>query len=254
MTAASRDLFSEQASTYSQARPTYPDALYRAVAQACARRQLAWDCATGNGQAARDLARYFGRVVATDLSARQIAHRVSIPNVTYHVAAAEASALADASLDLVTIAQALHWLDHPGFYAEVERVLRPDGVIAAWSYGSCSVSPTVDAELRAFEHGIVGPYWPPNRRWVDEGYRTIPFPFAEIPMPSFELRVNWTLGELGEYLRSWSAVTLYRRDRGSDPVAPLLHRLQHHWEAGAPDRRREVVWPLNLRVGRGRVA
>jgi SAM-dependent methyltransferase len=242
------DYFSEQAATYAAARPRYPDALYERIAAVSPRRSLAWDCATGNGQAARDLAKFFTRVIATDASAEQIARATPVPNVDYRVALAEASGLFPGTCDLVTVAQALHWLDLERFYAEVRRVTPPDGIIAAWAYGSCGVTPEMEPLLREFEHGTLGPCWPPNRRWVDEGYRTIPFPFAEIAMPSFELRVIWTLGQLGQYLRSWSAVGRYRQEHGQDPVTPFLERLQHHW--GDPDRPREVTWPLSLRVGR----
>lgn len=242
------DHFSEQASTYAAARPRYPDALFERVVTVCPSRSLAWDCATGNGQAARDLARFFVRVIATDASAEQIAHAVPVTNVEYRVAPAEASGIAPRSVDLITVAQALHWLDHVRFYAEVRRVAVPDGLIAAWSYGSCHVDTATEPLLREFEQETIGAYWPPNRRWVDEGYRTIPFPFPEIAMPSFDLRVKWTLGQLGEYLRSWSAVGRFRRERGQDPVTPFLQRLQHHW--GDPDRPRDVRWPLSLRVGR----
>ena len=242
------DYFSEQSAEYAESRPRYPDALYEHIAALSTRRSVAWDCATGNGQAARDLARYFQRVIATDASAEQIARAPRIENVEYRVAPAEASGLETASVDLVTVAQALHWLDFDRFYREVRRVARPDGIIACWSYGQCHVTPELESLLREFELEIVGPYWPPNRKWVDEGYRTIPFPFAEIPMPSFDLCVIWTLGQLGQYLRSWSAVSRFRQDRGQDPVPPFLDRLQHHW--GARDRPRDVRWPLSLRVGR----
>jgi SAM-dependent methyltransferase len=242
------DLFSNRAATYSRARPGYPEALFERVVAESPRRSLAWDCATGNGQAARDLARHFTRVIATDASAEQIARAVPVANVEYRVAMAEDSRIAAGTVDLVTVAQALHWLDHDRFYPEVRRVARPDGVIAAWSYGSCHVTPELEPLLREFEDGTLGPYWPSKRHWVVEGYRTIPFPFAEIPMPSFELRVIWTLGQLGEYLRSWSAVGLYQQERGQDPVTLFLERLQQHW--GDPDRPREVTWPLSLRVGR----
>jgi SAM-dependent methyltransferase len=243
-----RDHFSQQASTYAAARPRYPDVLYEHIAALAPRRSLAWDCATGNGQAARDLARFFERVLATDASAEQIAHAPTVANVEYRVASAENSGIASGSVDLVTVAQALHWFDFDQFYAEVRRVAAPGGVIAVWSYGPCQVDAAVESFLREFEHGTVGPYWPANRKWVDEGYRTIPFPFAEIAMPSFDLRVKWTLGQLGEYLRSWSAVSRFRRERGQDPVKPLLQQLEHHWED--PDRPRDVTWPLSLRVGR----
>ncbi|HEU4995054.1 MAG TPA: class I SAM-dependent methyltransferase [Gemmatimonadaceae bacterium] len=212
------------------------------------RRDLVWDCATGNGQAARDLARYFKRVVATDSSAEQIAHAVAVSNVEYRVAPADASGLASQSADLVTVAQALHWFAGEPFFDEVRRVLVPNGVIAAWSYGSCHAGSDMEADLREFENGLLGPYWNPERRWVDEHYKTIPFPFRDLPAPGFELRADWTLRQLGGYLQSWSAVAKYRRVHGTDPVGPLLGRLAGHW--GGPDRVRQVTWPLNIRVGR----
>ncbi len=242
------DLFSQQAATYAAARPSYPDTLYRQIVALVPERHLAWDCATGSGQAARDLARYFDRVIATDASAEQIAHAPPVPNVEYRVAPAEDCGLPDRSTDLVTVAQALHWLQHERFYAEVRRVVVPGGVIAAWTYGACSAGDDVEPLLREFETGTLGPYWNAARRWVDDGYRTIPFPFEEIAMPSSELSVHWTLGQLGRYLTSWSAVATYRRERGHDPVAPLLDQLGHHW--GAPERTRNVTWPLGIRVGR----
>jgi SAM-dependent methyltransferase len=243
-----RDLFSQQASTYAAARPSYPDALYEYIESFVPRRRLAWDYATGNGQAARDLARRFERVIATDASAEQIAHALQVPNVEYRVAPAEASGLASRSIDLVTVAQALHWLDHDRFYAEVRRVTVPGGVIAAWYYGSPHAGDDVEASLREFENETVGPYWNAARKWVDEGYRTIPFPFEEATPPTFELRVRWSLSQLGEYISSWSAVAKFRRERGVDPVAPLMERLGKHW--GPSDRTRDVVWPLGIRIGR----
>lgn len=248
MSGAFPDYFSEQAATYAAARPDYPLTLFERLAELTPSRSLAWDCGTGNGQAARGLAGFFQRVIATDASAEQIAHAKPSPHVEYRVAAVERSGLASRSVDLVTVAQALHWFDHDRFYTEVRRVAVSRGIIAAWSYGTCRVTPELEPFLREFEHVTVGRYWPPNRCWVDEGYRTIPFPFAEIAMPSFDLRVIWTLGQLGEYLRSWSAVRRYRQDHGQDPVDPLLDRIRHHW--GDPDRPREVTWPLSFRVGR----
>ena len=212
------------------------------------RRRLAWDCATGNGQAARDLARYFDRVVATDASAEQIAHAVPLANVEYRVAPAEASGMEAATVDLVTVAQALHWFVHESFFAEVRRVTVPGGILAAWSHGSCHAGSDVEPLLRELEDGTVGPYWNPERKWVDEGYRTIPIPFEQVPAPAFELRAQWTLSQMGAYLGSWSAVSKYRQKLGEDPVAPLLERIARFW--GPPDRTREITWPLNIRVGR----
>jgi ubiquinone/menaquinone biosynthesis C-methylase UbiE len=212
------------------------------------RRLLAWDCATGNGQAARDLARYFERVIATDASAEQIAHATPVPNVEYRVARAEASGLSDHSVDLVTVAQALHWLPHDAFYAEVRRVTEPDGVLAAWCYGSCHAGDDVEAILRAFETGKLGPYWHAGRHWVVDEYRSIPFPFEEIAPPSFAMRVEWTLPQLGQYLNSWSAVENYKKQCDEDPVPAVLEEIAPHW--GKPNNKREVVWPVGLRVGR----
>ena len=242
------DYFSGQADTYARARPTYPDRLYQTILEHTPGRAVAWDCATGNGQAARGLAPHFRRVIATDASAEQIDAADPVDNVEYRVATAESSGLASRSVDLVTVAQALHWLDLPRFYDEVRRVGARKSMIAAWYYGSCALAPGLHEIVAEFELGLLAPYWPANRRFVLEGYRTLPFPFAEIPMPSFELRVNWTLGQLGGYLRSWSAVARYRRERGEDPVAPLLERLQNRW--GAPEQTQDVVWPLGLRLGR----
>ncbi len=194
------------------------------------------------------MARYFDRVIASDASTEQIAHAPRVSNVEYRVTPAEASGLEDHSVDAVTIAQALHWLDFDRFYTEVHRVTTSGGVIAAWSYGSCRAGADVERLLREFEHETLGPYWNPARRWVDEGYRTIPFPFDEVPVPRFELRVRWSLSQLQEYLGSWSAVAGYRAKRGSDPVAPLVKRIGHLW--GPSERAREIVWPLGVRVGR----
>jgi ubiquinone/menaquinone biosynthesis C-methylase UbiE len=212
------------------------------------RRRLAWDCATGNGQAARDLARYFDRVVATDGSPEQIAHAIPVADVEYRVAPAESSGLEAGSVDLVTVAQALHWFVRESFFDEVRRVAAPGGILAAWSYAWCHAGADVESLLRGFEEGTVGPYWNPERRWVEEGYRTIPIPFEEVPAPVFELRAQWTLSQLGAYLSSWSAVWKYRQTLGEDPVPPVLERIAKYW--GPPDRTREITWPLNIRVGR----
>ena len=194
------------------------------------------------------MARHFEKVIATDASESQLRHAIQGPNIEYRIASAESSGLASASADLTAVAQALHWFELEDFYAEVRRVTVKGGALAAWSYGSPSVGEDVEALLRGFEQGTLRAYWDPRRRWVDEGYRTIPFSFDEIPAPIFELRQEWTLSQLGEYLRSWSAVAKFVRERGFDPVAPVLERIGQHW--GPPDRTRTITWPLAVRVGR----
>jgi hypothetical protein len=173
---------------------------------------------------------------------------VPASGVEYRVAPADRSGLPDKSVALVTVAQALHWFDFDAFYGEVRRVTVSEGVIAVWSYGACHVGADIEQDLRDFQEGTVGPYWDPGRKWVDEEYRTIPFPFAELKAPAFELHKEWSLTQLGGYLRSWSAVAKYVKVRGEDPVIPLLERLVNRW--GSADERRHVRWPLALRVGR----
>jgi hypothetical protein len=248
MEVAYLDLFSRQACSYASIRPRYPRELFEFVASLAPRRDLAWDCATGNGQAAQDLAVHFTRVVATDASDAQIALAVPVSNVEYRVANASDSGLPPHSVDAVTVAQALHWLDIDRFASEVRRVTVPGAVVAAWCYGACNAGEDLDPLLREFEDGTLGPHWHPGRRWVDEAYRTIAFPFAELDAPTFQLRARWSLSQLREYLNSWSAVATFKRERGADPVAPLMEQIGKFWNPS--DGTREIMWPIGLRIGR----
>lgn len=249
MTDAFADHFTSVAADYASFRPTYPAALFAWLADIVPGRALAWDCAAGSGQASRGLAAHFERVIATDASAAQIAAAASHPRVEYRVAPAEASGLPDGVVDLVTVAQALHWFDLDRFYAEARRVLKPGGVLAVWTYGVLSVAgEAVDARARAFYRETVGPYWPPERRHVESGYRTLPFPFAELETPAFRMEASWSLPELLGYFRSWSATARYLAERGHDPVEALAAELAPLW-GSSPDHR-TITWPLALRVGR----
>lgn len=212
------------------------------------RHDLAWDCATGSGQAAVGLAAHFARVVATDASAAQVAHAVPHPRVEYRVAPSEASGLAGGSADLVVVAQALHWFDVHAFYGEVRRVLAPGGALAVWTYGECTLDDAaLQRVLRHYARETVGPWWPPQRQLVDTGCRTIPFPFREIAAPAFALEQEWTVAELAGYLRTWSATTRYVAAHGTDPVADVEAELRAGW--GDPGARRRVRWQLALRAG-----
>jgi SAM-dependent methyltransferase len=241
------DHFSDRSDAYARYRPSYPEALFAYLASLPRAHDRAWDCATGNGQAAAGVARFFAEVVATDLSAAQLAEAEPHPNVRYVVATAEASGLPDASVDLVTVAQAIHWFDFGRFYAEVRRVGRPGAILAAWGYGLHTIEPPIDEVLRSFYTKVVGPYWPPERRYLDERYETLPFPFREIPSPPFTLEVRWDLAHLQGYLRTWSATKRYEKARGQDPVAALAPELESAW--GDPAAQKLVRWPLYLRVG-----
>jgi SAM-dependent methyltransferase len=244
-----KDHFSGHADVYRDARPTYPPQLFAWLAEQAPDRRLAWDVGCGNGQATVALAERFARVVGSDPSAAQIANAAPQANVEYRVEPAEQSSLADASASLVTVAQALHWLDHARFFPEVKRVLKPRGVFAAWTYADVS---TGDAAIDAVKNRVyvelTGPYWPPERVYVDAAYRTLPFPFAEIAAPPFPMIARWNVEHFLAYLRSWSATQRYIKAKGHDPVALVEAELRAAW--GDPARVREVRWQFHLRAGR----
>lgn len=244
-----KDHFSDHADRYAQARPTYPPELFTYLASLSPGRQLAWDCATGNGQAAVGLVAHFERVIATDASAAQLAHASPHPRIEYRAATGEEADLAAGSADLVTIAQALHWLRLPDLYSNVRRVLRPGGIFAAWCYAENRISPAVDALTRRLDDEIVKAYWPEGRCWIDDHYQSIPFPEGEIKgVPSFDCCVTWTLGQYMAYVDSWSAVQRFRQQRGADPLALIAKEMAAAW--GDADQPRAVCWPLYLRVAR----
>lgn len=246
MTAPFRDEFSSVAAQYALHRPVYPRALFDFIATLPARRALAWDCATGNGQAARALAPLFTRVIATDASDAQLAHATPAPNIEYRVARAEASGVAADSVDLVTVAQAMHWFELDTFFDEVRRVVRVGGALAVWGYGDGALdTPALASELHRFYSETVGAYWPPARRVLDSEYRDFVMPFTEVSAPRIALAADWTLAGLGGYVRTWSATQRYIAANGRDPVDALVERLRPHWgEASATHR---VTWPLWLR-------
>jgi SAM-dependent methyltransferase len=247
MSESFRDHFSGCAAEYRAFRPTYPPELFEFLAGAAPARELAWDVGTGSGQAAVGLAAHFARVVATDASAGQLATAGRHPRVEYAVATAEECPLPDGCADLTVAAQALHWFDHPRFYAEVRRVSKPGGLFAATCYHSPSVGPEVDPVLRDWED-FIRPYWPAGREWVDAGYRTLPFPFPELSVPRFELKVETTPAQFLGYLGTWSAAQKYRKAHGSDPLERFAAQFAAAW--GDPERVRTLCWELTLRLGR----
>lgn len=241
-----RDHFSRVAETYAAARPDYPAALFDALATHVPDHRRAWDCATGTGQAATSLAERFELVVATDASRRQIEQGRAHPRIRYLAAAAEASPLKDNAFSLVTVAQALHWLDVERFHAEVRRVVVRGGVIAVWSYNRTRVAPEIDRIVDRFYTETVGPWWPPERRHVESGYATLPFPFESLDMPALTMERSMTAAQFAAYLRTWSSVLRYQQRRKSDPVAALEPELHRAWGPAS----RSVTWPLAVRVGR----
>lgn len=208
-------------------------------------RQLAWDCATGSGQAAVEVAEVFERVIATDASEKQITNAERHQGVEYRVATAERSGLESSSVDLITVAQALHWFDLDKFYLEVRRVAKPRGVIAATAYKLATVSPKIDAVVNRYYSEIVGRYWPTERVLVEK-FEELPFPFAEIETPPFEMVAEWSVEQLLGYLRTWSATQRFMAAEKRDPLADIETELRQAWG----EQQRRVVWPLTVKVGR----
>jgi SAM-dependent methyltransferase len=243
-----KDHFSGGAAAYAAHRPAYPVALVDFLAAIAPRRSLAWDCGCGSGQLSVLLADRFERVIATDASQDQIANAVPHPNLEYRCAPAESSRLPDAAVDLATAAQAAHWFDLNAYYAEVKRVARPGAIVALVTYGIMTVDDEVDPVIRHLHANVLAPYWPPERRHVEDGYRSLPFPFDEVPAPKLEIRVDWTLAEVIGYVETWSAVRAMEKAGGRASLEEFRRDLTRAWGAGATVR--SVRWPLALRVGR----
>jgi SAM-dependent methyltransferase len=242
-----KDHFSGHAAEYARYRPAYPEALYDWLADKSPARFCAWDVATGNGQAAVALAKRFDRVIATDGSARQIAEAIPAKNVEYRVETAEHNSLGDRSVDLVTVAQAYHWFDHGAFLPQLQRVIKHAGIFAIWTYALAEISNELDEVVRAFYAGPIASYWPAERLLVEQGYRSLQFPWPELEVPDFLLQLDWSLGDLLGYLRTWSAVQRCQAATGNDPVAGWEPAFDRAWGKACT---RSVVWPMRVRAFR----
>lgn len=242
---AFKDHFSKHAAEYAKFRPRYPKELFRWLASLAPRTELAWDCATGSGQAAVALAEVFERVIATDASEGQVTNAERHPRVEYRIATAEESGLDPHSTDLITVAQALHWFDLPRFEAEARRVARAGGVVAAWAYKLATVSPAIDAIVNHYYSDVVGAYWPAERALVEK-FEELPFAFDQIAAPPFEMTAEWKVEHLLGYLRTWSATQRFMEAKQRDPMETVEGELRNAWGEAA----RRVVWPLTVRAGR----
>lgn len=241
-----KDRFSKLSGKYAAFRPTYPQALYDFILSHVKNRSTAWDCATGNGQVAKDLAPHFDKIFATDISIAQIESAVRLPNVEYSVSQAHESGFPSSTFDLITVGQAIHWFDIPAFYEEVKRVAKPDAVLAIWGYGLLKINPGLDELMNDFYVNIIGPYWDAERKLIDARYRTIPFPFDEIQTPEFDFSFEWTMAQFEGYLTTWSAVQKYITATGENPVAQFMARVREQWK----DEFMKVRFPLFVRIGK----
>jgi SAM-dependent methyltransferase len=242
-----KDHFSKQSSAYGRYRPSYPSELIEYIAGRAPDHGLAVDCATGNGQAAVALAGSFERVLAIDGSFSQLGRAVAHERIVYGVALAERLPLRDASAGLVAAAQAAHWFEPEPFYQECRRVLKPGGVVALWGYGLFRVGGTIDAIIDHLYVNTLGRFWPAERRYVDDAYRSLPFLVPEESVPAFSMTAFWSREDVIGYLATWSAVQRFQDALGLDPLAGLRAELAAAWPDGAG---RRIRWPVHLRLGR----
>jgi len=241
-----KDHFSNHSTAYGEYRPEYPHELFEYLAALSPTRETAWDSATGTGQAALSLTHFFDSVIATDASENQIINAIKHPAIEYHVTPSERTDIGPQSIDLIVVAQALHWFDLEAFFLECRRVLKERGVIAVWSYGLHRISPDIDPIIQYLYEEVIDSYWPPERKMVKEGYREIKLPFQEIEAPGFDMQASWTLPRLIGYLGTWSAAQRYKASRDSDPIQLIRDELSRSW--GDPQQQRLIEWPMTLKV------
>ncbi len=241
-----KDRFSRNTELYLRFRPNYPEDLIEFVVSICGKKNVAWDCGTGNGQVAVQLARYFSQVYATDSSETQLAQAPLRSNIQYSQTFAEHTDFPDFSFDLITVAQAIHWFDHKKFNSEAKRLLKPDGILAIWGYALLRINPEIDEIIDHFYTQIIGPFWDEERKHIDKFYQSIPLPFQEIPVKrAFSMQFDWTLSHLEGYLNTWSAVKNYRKFYGDkNPVDLLIEKIKEHWQ----EEQKQVTFPIFLRM------
>lgn len=242
-----KDNFSTQSDLYKKFRPTYPKALYDYVLSFVDTKNFAWDCATGNGQVAGVLADHFNKVFASDISQKQLDNAVQKPNIEYVLCPAEKTPFHDHLFNLITVGQAFHWFDFDSFFEEIRRVSEPGGVVAIWGYGLLKIDENLDPIIYKFYNNIVGSFWDFERKYVEDHYTTIPFPFENIEHKEFAIETQWNLSHLLGYLNSWSSVQNYIREHGSNPVDLILDELHHYWPG---DAEKKVSFPVFLKLGR----
>lgn len=241
-----KDNFSKQSSQYAQYRPDYPAELFDFILKCIPHKKTAWDCATGNGQSAAALSKHFEKVIATDISSKQIAHAEQAANIFYSLQPAEATNIESHSIDLITVAQAIHWFDFEKFYAEAKRVANSDAFIAVWCYSLLRINEPVDAIISNYHFNTLADYWDAERKYVDDGYKNIPFPFEKIVTPGFFIEKYWSINELEGYLNTWSALQKYLAVNNSNPVPELVQKIRPFW--GNTEKQR-ISFPVHLLFG-----
>ena len=246
MLVINKDHFSSHAKEYANYRPNYPESLFKYLASLTKEHQLAWDCATGNGQAAIPLAKYYNKVVATDISTRQIEFAIKHPKITYYPADCEHSGLADKSVDLITVAQSAHWFNMPLFEEECRRVIKTNGIVAIWMYSLFRVNLNIDAIIDNYYWNTLAEYWPEGRENIDQNYEKVNLTLNKIESPSFEMKKYWNFDEVIGYLCSWSSLQNYIKQNDANPIDLIKQDLAQAW--GDIGDVKEIQWPLTLKV------
>lgn len=243
---ASKDLFSSQSKAYAAFRPTYPSELYAFILRRVKNFDAAWDCATGNGQVARDLCKHFKKIYATDLSQQQLDEAFQAPNIEYSLCKAEQTPFPDNNFDLITVGQALHWIKTDEFYSELNRVGKSGGTIAVWGYALLTVDPEIDILFNDFYFNKVGKYWDAARKLVETEYAGIDFPFSHKEEAKFQIKTTWTFEQFAGYLTSWSATQKFIKTEGNTPVPEFMQSIQHLW---SENEVKEVRFPVFVKIG-----
>ena len=241
-----KDNFSLQSENYAKYRPAYPADFFSYLNTEIPNKQNAWDCGTGNGQVAYELAKTFDNVYATDNSQSQIKHALQADNIVYSVQPAEVTNFAKDQFDLIVIAQAIHWFDFEKFYKEVRRTAKANAIICILGYGRIEISKPIDQIITYFYQNVIGSYWDKERKYIDDNYTTIPFPFQEIRTPTFVNKIQWPLEHLIGYLNTWSAVRHFIKQNGYNPIDQLKKDIEKYWDKG---QTKEVLFPLLIRMG-----
>jgi len=242
-----KDNFSSSSDNYAKYRPTYPVAFYNYLNNIVAQKENVWDCGTGTGQVAFELAKTFKNVYATDISQSQLDNALEANNIQYSIQPAESTNFYANLFDVIIVAQAIHWFGFDAFYSEVRRTAKEDALICILGYERLKISEEIDTIISDFYYNTIGSYWDKERKYIDESYETIPFPFEEIETPSFSNKLKWTLDDLIGYLNTWSAVKRFIKKNNYNPVDILFSQIEPIWEESAS---REVTFPILLRIGR----
>jgi hypothetical protein len=241
-----KDNFSKQSGIYAQYRPEYPQELFDCILSFTANKETAWDCGTGNGQSAKVLAKYFEKVIATDISQKQLDNAEKEPNIFYSLQPAEQTNIASGSIDLITVAQSMHWFNFEKFYTEAERVANKNCVIAIWCYSLLHISEPVDEIIEHYHYNTLGKWWDAERKYVDDEYRNIPFPYKRIDNPGFCIEKNWALDELEGYFNTWSALQKFITAGNDNPVPGIINAIKPYWGS---DEKRKIIFPVHLLLG-----